>query len=58
MHYCCCFNDIKDRTRSQTFSLAPRRTSNSPHHFNDDVLNDERPSVVSSKLGMMMFFYY
>ena len=53
MNYCCCFNNnLKDKI---TFSLAPRRRTqlvSHPHLLGDDVLNDnERPSIVSSKLG-------
>ena len=56
MNYiCCCFKkDINRRTSNRlTFSLAPRRrTTNSQIGFiGNNVLDDERPSIVSSKLG-------
>ena len=50
MSYYCCFK----KGKSQIFSLAPRRRTQETtnlHFIDDDILNSERPSIVSSKLG-------
>ena len=58
MNYICCLT--KQRRSSNirlTFSLAPRQRTHTASSSNtiisNDVLDDERPSVVSSKLGIL-----